>query len=391
MTNTIIMIICGLILIAYIFDISAKNTKIPGVILLLTVGIVAHIVTNYLGLRIPNLEPYLPVVGTIGLILIVLEGSLELEIEAQKRKLFLSTVKSAFLGLAFFSLLLATGLYYLIHKPFLTCLINAIPLGIISSAIAIPSVKNLNAGNREFVIYESSISDILGIIFFNFLVLHNSFGIATFTSFLFDIVIIIALSIVASLALGSMISKLNHHIKYIPIVTILILFYIIAKIYHLPSLVLVLMFGLFLNNVNLIKFNFMKKWINSDTIKKEVHSFEHLIAEVTFVIRSFFFIMFGYYTNLKEVLSGRDFVNAIVILLFIFGGRFLIFRILKVKTDPLLYIAPRGLITILLFLAIPDSHQILEVNKGLLTQVIFMTAIVMMIGMIKTKSQSAKN
>lgn len=385
MTNTIIIIICSLILIAYLFDISAKNTKIPGVVLLLSVGIVARIITNSLNLRIPNLEPYLPVIGTIGLILIVLEGALELEIKAEKRKLFISTVQSAVLGLVLFSVVLGIGLYYLTHQPFLNCLINAIPLGIISSAIAIPSVKNLSAGNREFVIYESSISDILGIIFFNFLVLHNSFGVATFTSFIFDIIIIIALSVVASISLGSMISKLSHHIKYIPIITILILFYIITKIYHLPSLVLVLAFGLFLNNAHLVKFDFMKKWINLETIKTEVNSFEHLIAEVTFVIRSFFFIMFGYYTDLNSLLSLPDFVNALLILVFIFGGRYLIFALLKIKIEPLIYIAPRGLITILLFLAIPAHYQILEVNKGLLTQVIFLTAFVMMFGLIKNK------
>lgn len=385
MTNTIIIIICSLILIAYLFDISAKNTRIPGVVLLLTVGILAKLSTNYLNFRVPNLEPYLPVIGTVGLILIVLEGSLELEISSQKQKLFTSTVMSACIGLALFSVVLAVGLYYLNKKPFLTCLVNAIPLGIISSAIAIPSVKNLSTHNREFVIYESSMSDILGIIFFNFLVLHNSFGIATYTSFLFDIIIIIALSIVASIGLGSMISKLNHHIKYIPIVTILILLYVITKIYHLPSLMLVLIFGLFLNNVYLFKLDFLKKWINADSIKAEVNSFEHLIAEVTFVIRSFFFIMFGYYTNLETLLSLPDFVNAILILIFIFAGRYLIFTLLKIKTEPLLYIAPRGLITILLFLAIPDTHQILEVNKGLLTQVIFLTAFVMMFGLIRHK------
>ncbi|RYU96968.1 cation:proton antiporter [Emticicia agri] len=385
MTNTIIIIICSLILIAYLFDISAKKSRIPGVVLLLTVGIIARLITTYTGFHVPNLEPYLPVIGTIGLILIVLEGSLELEIELQKRNLFVSTVKSAFFGLFLFSAVLAVGLYYLTDKPFLSCLVNAIPLGIISSAIAIPSVKNLTPHNREFVVYESSISDILGIIFFNFLVLHDYFGLITFSSFLFDIVIIIALSIVASIGLGSMISKLNHHIKYIPIVTILILLYVITKIYHLPSLMLVLIFGLFLNNVHLIKFDFVKKWINPETIKAEVNSFEHLIAEVTFVIRSFFFIMFGYYTDLKALLSLSDFVNALLILVFIFAGRYLIFLLLKIKTEPLLYIAPRGLITILLFLAIPESHQILEVNKGLLTQVIFLTAFVMMFGMIRHK------
>jgi Kef-type K+ transport system membrane component KefB len=385
MTNTIIIIICSLILIAYLFDISSKNTKIPGVVLLLTLGIFSRIITNNLSFRVPNLEPYLPVIGTVGLILIVLEGSLELEINAQKQKLFISTVKSAFLGLVLFSLVLTIGLYYLTNKPILTCLINAIPLGIISSAIAIPSVKNLSAHNREFVIYESSMSDILGIIFFNFLVLHNSFGLGTFTSFLLDLVIIIVLSIVASIGLGSMISKLTHHIKYIPIVTILILLYIITKIYHLPSLMLVLIFGLFLNNVHLIKFDFVKKWINPESIRAEVNSFEHLIAEVTFVIRSFFFIMFGYYTNLEALLSLPDFVNALLILVFIFAGRYLVFTVLKIKTEPLLYIAPRGLITILLFLAIPASHQILEVNKGLLTQVIFLTAFAMMFGLVRHK------
>jgi Kef-type K+ transport system membrane component KefB len=385
MTNTIIIIICSLILLAYLFDISSKNTRIPGVVMLLTVGILAKIITNYLSFRVPNLEPYLPVIGTVGLILIVLEGSLELEINSHKRKLFTTTVKSAFLGLILFSVVFAVGLYYLTNKPVLTCLINAIPLGIISSAIAIPSVKNLSAHTREFVIYESSMSDILGIIFFNFLVLHNSFGIGTFTSFLFDIIIIVALSIVASIGLGSMISKLNHPIKYIPIITILILLYVITKIYHLPSLMLVLIFGLFLNNVHLIKFDFVKKWINPESIKAEVDSFEHLIAEITFVIRSFFFIMFGYYTDINALLSLPDFINAILILVFIFAARYLIFNLLKIKIEPLLYIAPRGLITILLFLAIPYTHQILEVNKGLLTQVIFLTAFAMMFGLIRHK------
>ena len=385
MTNTIIIIICSLILNAYLFDISAKNTKIPGVVLLITLGILSQITTTSLNLRIPNFAPYLPVIGTIGLILIVLEGSLELEIERKKKKLFISTVLSAFISLVLFSIIFAFALKYFTTNSFLTCLINAVPLGIISSAIAIPSVKNLTSHNREFVIYESSISDILGIIFFNFLVLHTSFSLTTFSSFFFDIIIIVVISIIASIILGSMITKLNHHIKYIPIITILILFYIIAKIYHLPSLMLILIFGLFLNNVHLIKFNFLKKWINSESIKSEIDSFEHLIAEVTFVIRSFFFIMFGYYTNLQDLLSLQDFTNALIIVSFIFLIRYLVFYFLKVKVSPLLFIAPRGLITILLFLAIPATHQMADINKGLLTQVIFLTAFVMMFGLIRNK------
>lgn len=52
---------------------------------------------------------------------------------------------------------------------------------------------------------------------------------------------------------------------------------------------------------------------------------------------------------------------------------------------PLLFIAPRGLITILLFLKIPLPNKIPLVNKALVIQVIVLTALIMMIGLIFDK------
>ena len=54
---------------------------------------------------------------------------------------------------------------------------------------------------------------------------------------------------------------------------------------------------------------------------------------------------------------------------------------------PLLFVAPRGLITILLFLGIAPEHSILLVNKSLIIQVILMTAIIMMLGLMITAKQ----
>ena len=45
-------------------------------------------------------------------------------------------------------------------------------LAIISSAIAIPSAQSLDQKSREFIIYESSLSDIIGVIVFNFVALN---------------------------------------------------------------------------------------------------------------------------------------------------------------------------------------------------------------------------
>jgi hypothetical protein len=47
-------------------------------------------------------------------------------------------------------------------------------------------------------------------------------------------------------------------------------------------------------------------------------------------------------------------------------------------------VAPRGLITILLFLGIAPEQRILLVNKSLIIQVILMTAIIMMLGLMIT-------
>ena len=80
MTTTILITICILLLIAYIFDVSSSKTKIPSVILLLLIGWVVKQITNNFQIFVIDLSPILPILGTIGLILIVLEGSLEIEL-----------------------------------------------------------------------------------------------------------------------------------------------------------------------------------------------------------------------------------------------------------------------------------------------------------------------
>ena len=78
MTNYIILFFCLLILLAYLFDITSAYSKIPGVILLIGLGIGIQVLVSNTGFKIPDMEPMLPVVGTLGLILIVMEASLDL-------------------------------------------------------------------------------------------------------------------------------------------------------------------------------------------------------------------------------------------------------------------------------------------------------------------------
>lgn len=166
MTYYILLTLCLIILISYTFEVSGKFSKIPGVILLMLLGIAMRYLSIHFGLNIPDISVLLPIMGTMGLILIVLEGSLDLTITSDKRSLIVKSMASAITLFISFILIFAAILHIFYGYPFRTSIVNAIPFGIISSAVAIPSSVNLSKEDKEFVVYESSISDIVGILFF---------------------------------------------------------------------------------------------------------------------------------------------------------------------------------------------------------------------------------
>ena len=62
-------------------------------------------------------------------------------------------------------------------------------------------------------------------------------------------------------------------------------------------------------------------------------------------------------------------------------------KLFKVPLKPLLFIAPRGLITILLFLSILPENSIGLVDNALIIQVIIISALVMMFGMMTSRTK----
>lgn len=390
MTIAIIITICTLLLLAYVFDLTSSKTKVPSVILLLFLGFVVQQLAQLFEIKIPVLTPILPLLGTVGLILIVLEGSLELEFNKSKA----TVIKKSFFVSLFPMFALAILLTFLFQHfgqiSLKNSLINAIPLCIISSAIAIPSVKSLKSFNKEFIIYESSFSDIIGVLFFSFIAFNDSFGLSTFLNFGLQLVIIAIISFFATIALAFLLNKIEHHIKFAPIILLVILIYAVSEIYHLPALIFILLFGLFLGNLDELKqFKFIER-LKPDELNKEVHKFKELTTEAAFLVRSLFFLLFGYLIQIEEILNTDTLIWAggIVAAIFIFRGIQLKFT--KLPLSPLLFIAPRGLITILLFLAIRPTQNISFVNKSLIIQVIILTALVMMLGLLtnKTKPQN---
>lgn len=388
MTTSIIISICALLLFAYVFDVSSARTKIPSVILLLFLGWGVKQISNFFSIEIPNLTSVLPILGTIGLILIVLEGSLELELTRSKLPFVRKSSLVAFIPIIIISFGLAFVIHYFSDISYKAALSNAIPLAVISSSIAIPSAQNLISRNKEFITYESSMSDIFGVILFNFITFNDYFTFESVSMFFGQIVLIIIISFIATLGLAFLLSKIKHSVKFAPIILLVILIYEISKIYNLPALVFILLFGIFLGNLDELKHIKFIQRLRPEILTNEVHKFKDLTAEMAFLIRALFFILFGFLIQTSEIINPDTIIWALGITGGIFIIRFILLKLFKIPISPLLYIAPRGLITILLFLSIPLKLVSPLVNNSLIIQVIVLTALVMMMGLLFNKREA---
>ena len=394
-TLDILFVLPLLIIFSYLFDAFARKTKFPSVILLMATGIIIRFVISFSGYdNFAFLDNLIPVLGTIGLILIVLEGAIELEITREK----LPLIVKGFLA----ALIILIGNIYVLQFLFKTlfgmegapAVLFAIPLAIISSAVAIPSASSLLQLEREFVVYESTFSDILGIMIFNYALRQLEsqqplLGPEPLVSLGLQIIGVIVISLLITYVLFRLMQQIDHKVKFFLILALLIFVYAFGKVLHLPALVTIFIFGIFLSNVKSLLPPFLRKTLDLEATEKELHEFHILTAESTFLVRTFFFLFFGFSIQLSDFTSTSPVLYGLLIFLAMFVLRYVYFTAtsLKLKPSPLVYMSPRGLISILLFLQLNEVNFInLEespVDERLLLIVILSSMLVMLLGTMK--------
>ena len=129
-------------------------------------GFGINLLLTVLGVTKPNLLPVLEVLGAVGLVLILLEAALDLKIIKKKLLLIFKSLLVSFIGLVGTAYVGAYLLSFLLESSLLNNLLYTIPMSILSSAIILPSIEDLDKDKKEFMIYESTFSDIWGIIGF---------------------------------------------------------------------------------------------------------------------------------------------------------------------------------------------------------------------------------
>lgn len=387
--------IASVIILSFFFNIISKKTNIPSVLLLIGLGMGLKAWMHAKGIidKDLKLDSILEIIGNVGLVMIVLEAALDLKLEKEKTGLILKSFIVANLGIAGSMFALAGFFMYIFPSTTLyTAIVYAIPLSIMSSAIIIPSVGRLTGKKKEFMVYESTFSDILGIMVFYFMIgADGGAGNGSlFWEIFLNIVGTVVLSLIVAYVMVYLFQHLQMQVKLFLIIGVLLLLFALGKYFHLSSLLLILAFGLVLNNTEVFFQGRLAKIFDAEKVKPILHDFHTLTLESAFLIRTFFFVIFGLSISVASLYNLEVAINSLVIVAIFYVIRFILLKVFaKEFLFPEVFIAPRGLITVLLFFVLlkNDSFTIANFDTGLLLYPILISSMIMMFALITYRGE----
>jgi len=386
-----IILLGALAVLAFLWDMLSRRTRIPTVIFLLLTGMALRIAATHFDLPVPPFEGALQVIGSIGLVFIVFEGAMDLELTRERKGLILQAFISALSILVLTAWAIATIYHNLVEVSWHRAWVNALPLAIISSSVAIPSSRSLDSHRREFVVYESTFSDILGILLFNFILAHSVLDAASFTGLGWDIIWVTALSAVATASLLYLVAKTEAASKFTLLFALLVLAYAVGKLAHLPTLLLIFALGICLNNARLLPLPLVNTSSAARRLRQELRILKRLTGEGSFLLRTYFFVLFGFSMRLVSLGEARTLGIGLLILATLLGVRAaFLFLLLRRVPLPEALMAPRGLITVLLFYSIPEGIVMPVVGQDVILVVILGSTLLMAIGLQINKKQQDK-
>ena len=385
--------LCVVIIASFFTNILAKKTNIPSVLILILMGIGINQLLVYFQIE-PDFFYTLEILGIVGLIMIVLEAALDLEIKREKWPIIWKAFVIALVSIIVIPLVLSVILqYFITGLEFLPAIIYTLPLTILSSAIIIPSVANLDEYKREFMIYEGTFSDILGIMIFYLIIENTDVEGMRQLSFVIggNIILTLGTSMILSYVLLYVIQNIKGQAKFFLFLSVLVLLYAVGKMFHLSSLIIILMFGLLLRNHKVLLFGKLEYWLKDEKIDELFGQFKMITIETSFLVRTFFFVVFGMILPLNMLTSWKVWIISFVFLFASYLLRFgLFYAVEKKNIMPQTFIAPRGLISVLLYFAIPESLKTTGFESGILFMVIIASSIIMAWSLIATGKRKPK-
>jgi len=325
--------ITGLIILAgFAGKVLFRKTRIPDIPLLLGIGVLLGPVLHLMDSE--TLLPLAPYVGTLALLMIMLEGGMNLDVDRVVRQMKWIVLLTS---LAF--LLATAGIAAVLHfhagMSIPLSLILGAALGCTSGAVVIPLVQDMrmSVNTRTLLTLEAALGDTLAVVLVLFLVRYIKAPIA-------DTGLQVSLLVSAFLWAGLLggvggvlwvrfLARVGRmHLSYMLTMAAILLLYAACEIIHASGVFAVLVFGMAMTNAESIMKKMPTKnqydWDATDFALHDTIGWFH--DEVTFIARVFFFVYLG------MLLDVSGFTQAVVaascgIVLLVYLTRYLATRI----------------------------------------------------------------
>ncbi len=346
------LVVAMIIFVGYFGLLFFKKTKISEIIILMIIGLVLGPIVGFIGqTEIGAFQDFLPFFASFALLVILFEGGMQLNFFKTLRSLpgaFLFTLIVFIL-----TLILITTTWFIFTQNFLQGLLLGAILGGTSSAIVIPIVNSTSAKEETKTLLglESALTDALCVIvavtIAQIILLLNTGNGASVTLSGIGTSLLGAFCIAAVLGVifGFVWLKLltffeKKPYEYLVTLAALLFLYSIAQMFGGNGAIAALVFGIVLGNsedlTNMLKFTPRK-------LESTIKSFQ---MEVSFIVRTFFFVYLGLLFKPTFLSDWFVIISALVILATIIIARFigsiLISKVNKIFIDDKLIITAIG-------------------------------------------------
>ncbi|MGA8185565.1 MAG: cation:proton antiporter [Terriglobia bacterium] len=392
----------GLIALAFVANQLFKRTRVPDVIVLMVTGLVLGPLLGMV--RGSEFQSVTHALGTLAVLLILFEGGLELELQAMLRH-FTGSLLLSFLAYAFSLVAIALVLRWSMHIPMTVALTVGAVLGCTSSSITLPVLQQIQASTpaRVTMILDASLSDTFAILTVGILLDlgpgNGPIAARVVGQLLFVGFISFLLAVVVAVAWAYLLPKVPDQRFWNPLtLAVVLLLYAAAEHIGVSGLITVFFFGIFLANIRRTEFDVVKDSLGLEFAGEEHHTQVLTFhAELSFLVRTFFFVLLGAVVEFQELLHYLP--QAVGVLGAVILARALAVRasswswkgLHALEQELILWIMPRGLITVVLALQVLQARgKPFEFLPALAFATILATNLMVIIGSIRASRLPAK-
>lgn len=339
---------CGIIVIGFLGNLLFEKTKISDILVLLLLGLLIGPIFGFVSPRL--LIPLAPYFAALALIIILFDGGLGLSFDRVLRQISVSTLHST-LGFILSVISVTIPLYFFFHYPLSICILLGTILGGTSGAIVIPLISKMSANEdtKTLLELEAVFTDVLCVIVAISIIQVIQGTAADYTIAFKNLASAFSIAIVIGLIFGILwlrVLRSLHNKRFSYMITIASLFGLYAFVEKLGGngAMSALVVGLVLSNApEVVRIFKMQTGLALDGNIKHFH------AEISFFIRTFFFVYLGMIVSFQPF----DYLFTAVYLMMLVGivaSRFVVVKIttsirkeMKDDVNILWTMMPRGL------------------------------------------------